>query len=147
MKLNLVIFEDKKIPEISKPVEKFDNRLASIVKTMFDTIYKYNGIGLAAIQIGVPQCIVVADVDNNKIVAINPKITWQSSEVEEMEEGNLSLPNIKVRVSRPLKIELHYQNLAGKEKILLADGLLARCLQHEVEQLEGKTILDHISNN
>lgn len=144
MKLDLMIFEDKKIPEISKPVEKFDNNVARIVKAMFDVIYKHNGIGLAAIQISVPQRIIIADINNSKIVAINPEIVWKSKELDELNESNLSLPNISVKVIRPKKIEIKYQNLAGKEKTLIADGMLAKCIQHEIEQLDGKTILDHI---
>lgn len=144
MKLDLVIFEDRKISELSTPVEKFDDSLVKIVNAMFDTIHKHNGIGLAAIQIGVPKRIVIAEVDGNRVVAINPEILWLSDEINEMEEGNLSLADVRVKVSRPTKIKIKYFNLASKEKELTVDGLLARCLQHEIEQLDGKTILNHI---
>jgi len=143
MKLDLVIFEDKKVPEISKPVEQFNDKISQVVKAMFDTIRKHNGIGLAAIQIGVPLRIVIASVNSDRIVAINPKIIWTSETMTETDEGNLSLPGIMVKVSRPAEVEIQYQNLAGKEKTLRAKGLLAICLQHEIEQLDGITILSH----
>ena len=146
VKLDLVIFSDNKIPEISKPVEKFDNDLLKIVKAMFDAIHKYNGIGLASVQIGVPKRIVIAEINGEKVVAVNPEIIFLSKEMDEMEESNLSLSNIKVNVSRPTKIKIKYQNLSGKFKELEAEGLMARCLQHEIEQLDGKNILDHIRN-
>lgn len=145
MKLDLVVFVDNKIPETSKPVEKFDNELLGIVKAMFDVIHRHNGIGLAAIQIGVPKRVVVAEINGEKVVAVNPEILFLSEEMNEMEEGNLSLSNVKVNVSRPTKIKIKYQNLSGKFKELEAEGLMARCLQHEIEQLDGRTILDHIS--
>ncbi len=146
MKLDLVVFVDNKIPEISKPVEKFDNELLGIVKAMFDAIHRHNGIGLAAVQIGVPKRIVIAEINGKKVVAVNPEILFLSEEMDEMEEGNLSLADVRVNVSRPIKIRLKYQNLSGKFKELDAEGLMARCLQHEIEQLDGRTILDHMHN-
>lgn len=144
MKLDLVCFKDNKIPEISKPVIKFDEELVKIVNAMFDAIHKYNGIGLAAIQIGVPKRVVIAEINNEKTVAINPEIIWSSEEMGEMEEGNLSLSNVRVKVSRPKQIKIKYQNLSGEWKELEASGLLAVCLQHEIEQMDGKTILSHV---
>lgn len=144
MKLDLVYFKDNKIPETSKPVEKFDENLVKVVNAMFDVIHRYNGIGLASIQIGVPKRIVIAEIDGVKVVAINPEITWLSDDFDEFEEGNLSLPNVKVKVSRPKQIKIKYQNLTGEKKELEAKGMLAKCLQHEIEQMDGKTILSHI---
>lgn len=143
MKLDLVIFKENEILEVSQPVEVFDDKLASVVKAMFVAIHKYSGIGLAAIQIGVAKRIVIAEINDNKIIAINPEIVWSSEEKSEMEEGNLSLKDVRVVITRPSKIKIKYQNLLGNENFLDAEGLLAVCLQHEIEQLDGHTILTH----
>lgn len=143
--MNLIKFQNNKIPEISKNVDLFDDDLKDIVKSMFDIIHKNNGIGLAAIQVGIPKRIVIAEIENgNKIVAINPKIIWKSEKFSEMKESNLSLSSdIKVLIKRSAEIKIKYQDIDGKWQELKATGILATCLQHEIEQLDGITILDH----
>lgn len=143
MKYDLVFFEDGKIPQISSKVDVFDNDILEIYKAMFEALPKYSAIGLAAIQLGISKRIVVANINNDKIFAVNPEIIWKSEETNAMEEGNVSIPNVRVQITRPKKIKVKFQNEKGEERILEADGLLATCLQHEVEQLDGISILSN----
>ena len=106
MKCNLIYFENGKIPQISTRVEKFDNDLKEIAKIMFEVLPKCNAIGLASIQLGIPKRIVAINVENHKIFAVNPEIIWKSKETSEMEEGNVSIPNIKVKITRSKKIKI-----------------------------------------
>jgi len=142
MKYDLVYFKDGKIPQISIKVNAFDSNILEIYQTMFEALPKYNAIGLASIQLGIPKRIVVANIDNNKIFAVNPEIIWKSEETNTMEEGNVSIPNIKIAITRPKKIKVKFQNERGEEQILEADNLLATCIQHEIEQLDGISILN-----
>lgn len=141
MQCNLVFFEGGKIPQISTKVEKFDESLLEIADMMFEALLKYKAIGLASIQLGIPKRIVVANVENNKIFAVNPEIIWKSEETNTMEEGNVSISSIKVKITRPKKIRLKFWDQYGQEQEIEADGLLATCLQHEIEQLDGISIL------
>lgn len=141
MKLDLMLFPEGKIPQISTKVEKFDDSLNKTIRAISDMLDTCNAIGLAAIQVGIAKRIIIAKVGNCKIVAVNPEILWTSEETEEMEEGNVSIPDAKVKITRPRRVKIKYQNLSGKEKVLEADGLLSVCLQHEIEQLDGKSIL------
>jgi len=122
---------------------------------MFEAIYTETGIGLAAVQIGKLLRIAVVDLMNkptetkniedrkNPMVLINPVILETSKEQTEVEEGNLSIPNEKVFVRRPEKIRVEYLDIDGKKQQLKASGLLARCIQHEMEQMDGTVILDY----
>ncbi|MDR3290251.1 MAG: peptide deformylase [Rickettsiales bacterium] len=139
--MKLVYFENGIIPKKSSQVEVFDNELAKIVKAMFDVVYKYKGIGLASIQIGVPKRIIVVKIDGKKLIAINPEIVEKSNEVSEYEEGNLSILGKRVKITRPSEIKIKYQDLRGKWQELKSDGLLATCIQHEMEQMDGISIL------
>ena len=108
-------------------------------------MHKYDGIGLAAIQIGIPQRVIVVEVQPEQIlVAINPEIIWKSEKFSEMKEANLSLDDgIKVLVRRSAEIKIKYQDLDGNWQELKAIGMLATCIQHEMEQMDGITILNH----
>ncbi|GMO65035.1 MAG: peptide deformylase [Rickettsiales bacterium] len=139
--MKLEFFENGLITEMSKKVEVFDNKLAQNVNSMFVILHKHKGIGLAAIQVGIPIRVIIAEVDNVKLIAINPEFVEKSAEVSEYEEGNLSIPNVKAKITRPAKIKIKYQNLRGVWQELEASGLLATCIQHEMEQMDGISIL------
>tara|TARA_B100002052_G_scaffold226153_1_gene208365 strand:- start:85 stop:513 length:429 start_codon:yes stop_codon:yes gene_type:complete len=116
---------------------------------MLDTMYAANGIGLAAIQIGVPKNVVVIDLNKDKkkipMFFVNPKITSKSKSLTKYEEGCLSIPNLFAEIERPSECEIQYLDYFGKEKTLKANGLLATCIQHEVDHLKGILFIDYLS--
>lgn len=134
----------------ARPVERFDEELTRLLDDMLETMYRAPGIGLAAPQIGVSLRAVVVDVaregePKNPLRIVNPEITWRSEELVTMEEGCLSLPEQYADVTRPRAIQLRYQDERGDVHELEADGLLARCLQHEVDHLDGILFVDRLS--
>jgi peptide deformylase len=127
-----------------------DGDIRALVDDMIATMYDADGIGLAAIQVGVPKRMLVMDIDQrdgkkNPRVFINPVITWASDETAVAEEGCLSIPEIWDEVERPARIKAEYLDRDGKKQELEADGLLAVCLQHEMDHLEGILFVDHLS--
>jgi peptide deformylase len=121
-----------------------------LVADMFETMYKAPGIGLAAIQVGVPQRLVTMDLSKRETEAqpkvfINPEILWSSEETSPYEEGCLSIPDIHEDVERPARVKIKYLDLDGKPHEEEADGLFATCIQHEVDHLNGVLFIDHIS--
>lgn len=146
----LVIVPDAQLRLISSPVADADRELRLLVDDMFATMYDAPGIGLAAIQIGVPRRVVTIDLARKEeaaqpLVLINPEIVWSSEELREMEEGCLSIPEYYEAVERPDKIRVQYQDVDLKPKVLEADGLLATCIQHEVDHLNGVLFIDYLS--
>ncbi len=137
--------------QVSKPVEEVGNAERELMKDMLETLYATpNGIGLAAIQIGVPKRIIVLDTPReenkkNPMYFVNPIIKNQSSNLSTYEEGCLSVPNIFVEVNRPSTCEVEYLDYNGEKKILKADGLLSTCIQHECDHLDGKLMVDYLS--
>ncbi|MFZ1429289.1 MAG: peptide deformylase [Geminicoccaceae bacterium] len=133
----------------AKPVEVIDDTLRRLAADMFETMYKAPGIGLAAPQIGVLQRLVVVDVaegdDRRPLVLVNPEIDWSSDEVATAEEGCLSLPNQFAEVTRPEAVQVSYLDQHGESRELAAEGLLARCVQHEIDHLDGVLFVDHLS--
>ncbi len=142
-------FPDPVLKEKTKPVEKIDNEVLKLIKNMADTMYAAPGAGLAANQIGVLKRVIVVDIhehDKHLMAFINPEITWYSKEIEESEEGCLSVnPEIHVPVPRSVKIHFKALNKKGEPVEFEADGFLARVLQHETDHLNGIIILDRIS--
>ena len=141
---------DPRLKAMSEPVETVDAEIRTLVADMIETMYDADGIGLAAIQVGVAKRVLVMDIDQrdgekNPRVFINPVITWASDEVETMEEGCLSVPEIWDEVERPKAIKAEYLDGEGNKQTLEADGLLAVCLQHEMDHLNGVLFLDHLS--
>lgn len=141
---------DPRLKLVSEPVEKVDGDIRTLVDDMIATMYDADGIGLAAIQVGVPKRMLVMDIDQrdgkkNPRVFINPVITWASEETAVAEEGCLSIPEIWDEVERPARIKAEYLDRDGKKQELEADGLLAVCLQHEMDHLEGILFVDHLS--
>ena len=151
MSVKTIIVEPNKVlREISKPVETVDETVQKLMNDMLDTMYAAKGIGLAAIQIGVPKRIIVMDLSKEEgkkepMYFVNPIIKKKNQDLSRHEEGCLSVPNQFVEVNRPSTCEVEYLDYNGKKRNLKCDGLLATCLQHEMDHLEGITILTYVS--
>ena len=151
MAVKTILKEPNKIlRQISKPVEKVGNEERQLMKDMLETMYEANGIGLAAIQIGVPKRIIVMDIskDDEKKQPrffVNPIIKNKDLSKSTYEEGCLSVPNQFAEIDRPSKCEVEYLDYNGEKKILKAEGLLATCIQHEMDHLEGILFIDYLS--
>jgi len=146
----IIILPDKRLRLVSDPVKTIDAELQALVEDMFATMYEAPGIGLAAIQVAVPKRVIVMDLakkDEPKAprVFINPQVLWRSEERATYEEGCLSIPEFYEEVERPAKVRVKFLDLAGAEQELEAEGLLATCLQHEIDHLDGVLFIDHIS--
>jgi peptide deformylase len=133
---------NEKLRQVSKPVEVVGKEEQQIMDDMLETMYAANGIGLAAIQIGIPKRIIVMDISKDEKIKepryfVNPIIKNKDSLKSTYEEGCLSVPNQFAEIERPSKCEVEYLNYKGKKKILKAEGLLATCIQHEMDHLEG----------
>lgn len=148
----LVLDPDERLKKISKSIEIIDDNIKQLVNDMFETMYHNNGIGLAAVQVGELIRLLVMDVEqyedgSSQMCFINPKITYKSKELFNFSEGCLSFPKSYQEISRPAIIDVEYQDINGKKKKLnKIDGLLAVCIQHEMDHLDGITILDHNSD-
>ncbi len=135
------------------PVENFNSDLKYIVRDMFETMYAHNGIGLAANQVGINKRIVVVDISLKgekkvlPIALINPIITYQSKKKQIAEEGCLSFPGFFDKISRSVSIEVEYYDINGKKQKILAEGLLARVLQHEIDHINGITFIERMKIN
>jgi len=146
----LVILPDPVLRLVSKPVERIDAPLLKLADDMLETMYDAPGIGLAAIQIGEPLRMLVIDLAKEgeppaPQVFINPEILDRSDERSVYEEGCLSIPDYYAEVERPAKVRVRHLDRQGKEQEVEADGLLATCLQHEIDHLNGVLFIDHIS--
>jgi len=147
---DIIILPDKRLRMVSKPIAKIDDGIRRLVEDMFETMYKAPGIGLAAIQVGVPSRVVVMDLSKRENEAlpktfINPEILWRSEDTSPYEEGCLSIPDVHEDVVRPARVKVKYLDLEGKPHEEDADGLFATCIQHEVDHLDGVLFIDHIS--
>ena len=141
---------NKLLRQVSEPVESVGDFEKQLMDDMLDTMYAANGIGLAAIQIGVPKRIIVMDIskeDKKKEPRyfVNPVIIKKDSLEATYEEGCLSVPNQFAEINRPSKCEVEYLNYNGEKKILNAEGILATCIQHEMDHLEGILFIDYLS--
>ncbi len=136
--------------QISKPVEKVGKEEQKLMDDMLETMYSANGIGLAAIQIGVPKRIIVMDLSKDEKIKepkyfVNPKIKNKDSLKSTYEEGCLSVPNQFAEIDRPKRCDIEYLDYNGNKKLLKAEGLLATCIQHEMDHLEGILFIDYLS--
>ena len=151
MSVRKILTEPNKIlRQVSKDVEKVGDEERALMDDMLDTMYDAPGIGLAAIQIGVPKRIIVMDIsrDENKREPryfVNPIIKNRNEEKAKYEEGCLSVPDQFAEIERPNTCEVEYLDYNGKKKLLKADGLLATCIQHEMDHLEGILFIDYLS--
>mgnify|MGYP006126132141 FL=1 len=151
MTIKTILTEPNKLlRQISQKVEKVGDEEKKLMDDMFDTMYAANGIGLAAIQIGIPKRIIVMDISkdiNNKkpIYFINPIILQKGTNKSTYEEGCLSVPDQFAEIDRPSKCEIEYLDYNGEKQLLKAEGLLATCIQHEIDHLEGILFIDYLS--
>ena len=141
---------NKLLRQISKTVEKVEDEERKLMDDMLETMYAANGIGLAAIQIGVPKRIIVMDIskkenEKNPMFFVNPVIIKKNVQKATYEEGCLSVPNQFAEIDRPSSCEVEYLDYNGNEKKLKAEGLLATCIQHEMDHLEGILFIDYLS--
>lgn len=146
----ILVVPNPVLKQVSQPVEKVDDALRALMDDMLETMYAAPGIGLAAIQIGVPKRVIVMDLagpeeDKAPRYFVNPEILSSSEDTAPYEEGCLSIPEIYDEVERPARVKLKYLNYQGDEVIEDADGLFAVCIQHEMDHLEGVLFIDHLS--
>ena len=146
----ILIIPEPLLRKASEPVPAIDAEVRRLVDDMFETMYEAPGIGLAAIQIGVARRVVTIDVARQEEpkapqVFINPEITWSSEETSTYEEGCLSIPQYYEEVERPARVRVRYLDVHGKPQEIEAEGLLATCLQHEIDHLDGKLFIDRLS--
>jgi len=142
-------FPDQDLRIKAKPVETFDEELKTLTEDMFETMHSVNGIGLAATQIGVAKQVAVIDISpekNEPLVIVNPEIQiLDPSKTEDYDEGCLSVPGFFEKISRPSDIKLTYQDLNGQKQEIKPEGLLTKVVQHELDHLNGRLFVDHIS--
>ena len=151
MAVKIILTEpNEKLRQVSKPVEKVGKEEQQLMDDMLETMYAANGIGLAAIQIGIPKRIIVMDISKDEKKKepryfINPVVKNKDSLKSTYEEGCLSVPNQFAEIERPKKCNVEYLDYYGKKKFLIAEGLLATCIQHEMDHLEGILFIDYLS--
>jgi peptide deformylase len=146
--LNILCYPDPRLHTVAKPVTQFDDALRALVADMTETMYNAQGIGLAATQINVHQRVVVIDTSeerNQPLVLINPEITWASEARVKGEEGCLSVPGIYDGVERSVAVKLKAADEHGKVREIDAEGMLAVCMQHELDHLMGKVFVEYLS--
>ena len=146
----IITVPNEVLKKISDPIENVGDSEKKLVNDLFETMYNSNGIGLAAVQVGILKRILVIDVstkeeEKNPLCFINPVIKKISDEKSVYEEGCLSIPDTFIEIERPKICEVEYINLDGKLKNIKCDGLLSTCLQHEINHLDGKLIIDHLT--
>ena len=147
---DIITVPDETLKKISKPIEKIGINEKKLINDLFETMYNSNGIGLAAVQVGILKRILVIDVsgkdeEKQPLSFINPVIKKLSKETTVYEEGCLSIPNTFLEIERPKICEVEFIDIEGKIKNLKCDGILSTCLQHEINHLDGKLIIDHVS--
>jgi len=147
---DIITVPNEILKKISEPIEKIGTNEKKLVKDLFDTMYASKGIGLAAVQVGILKRILVIDVSNKDeqkkpISLINPIIKRLSDDTSVYEEGCLSIPETFIEIERPKICEIEYIDLDGIKKELKCDGLMSTCVQHEINHLDGKLIIDHLS--
>ncbi len=146
--LPILHFPDPRLHTVAKPVAEVDDRIRQLVKDMAETMYAAPGVGLAATQVNVHERVVVIDVSeegNDLLVLINPEITWKSDELQVYEEGCLSVPGVYDKVERAARIKVQALNEQGEAYEFEAEGLLAVCVQHELDHLLGKVFVEYLS--
>jgi peptide deformylase len=146
----ILVVPDPVLKQKSLPVEKVDDELRALMDDMLETMYAAPGIGLAAIQVGVPKQVIVMDLARPDEPPaprhfVNPEILWSSDDLEPYEEGCLSIPDIYDEVERPSKVKLRYLNYQGEQVEEEAEGLYAVCIQHEMDHLKGVLFIDYLS--
>ena len=146
----ILVEPNKLLRKVSQPVKVVNKDVQNIMDDMLETMYSANGIGLAAIQIGIPKNLIVIDLltkekKKDPLFFVNPKIVKKSLKMSKYDEGCLSIPNLFAEIQRPSECEVEYLDYQGKKKILKANGLLATCIQHEIDHLNGILFIDYLS--
>ena len=149
-KKKIIIEPDNILREKSEPIEKVDDELKILMDDMLETMYAAPGIGLAAVQVGILKRLIVIDISKNEegkdpLFLVNPEIIFRSKKTSTYEEGCLSLPGHYAEIERPAECHINYIDYDGKQKNLKADGLLATCIQHEIDHLDGVLFIDYLS--
>jgi len=146
--LNILRYPDPRLHKVARPVERVDDAIRQLVRDMAETMYAAPGIGLAATQVDVHKRIIVIDVSetrNELVVLINPEIVWRAATEKECEEGCLSVPGVYETVVRPERVRVRALDTDGVVFEREADGLLAVCIQHEMDHLQGKVFVEYLS--
>ena len=146
--LNILRYPDPRLHKVAKPVTVFDARLKQLVRDMAETMYEAPGVGLAASQVDVHEQLLVidtSDAQDQLQVFINPEIIWASAEKKVYDEGCLSVPGVYDDIERPAQVRVRAFDVDGKEFTVEADGLLAVCIQHEMDHLKGKIFVEYLS--
>jgi peptide deformylase len=148
--LPILIAPDPLLKRKARPVERVDDRIRKLMDDMLETMYAAPGIGLAAPQVGVLERVIVVDIADKgeqpaPLRLANPEILWRSEELAQSNEGCLSLPEHYADVVRPRAVRVRYLDETGESREIEADGLLATCLQHEIDHLDGTLFVDHLS--
>jgi peptide deformylase len=149
-KRDLIILPDPLLRTVSKPVKAVDQATRKLMDDMLETMYEAPGIGLAAVQIGVPRRVVVIDIskegeEKQPLFLVNPEVAWSSPEESDYEEGCLSIPEFFDMVTRPKQVTVRYLDRQGEAKEMQCSGVLATCVQHEIDHLNGVLFIDYIS--
>jgi peptide deformylase len=146
--LPILCYPDPRLHTVARPVQAVDARIRALVADMLETMYEANGIGLAATQVDVHERLVVVDVSeqrNQPLVLVNPEIVWASDDKQVNDEGCLSVPGIYDGVERSTAVKVRALDRDGQEQTIEADGLLAVCIQHEMDHLLGKVFVEYLS--
>ena len=149
-KLEIITLPDPILRKLSTPIERVDDELRRLADDMLETMYDAPGVGLAAVQVGIPRRLFVLDVADEDekptpLVLFNPEIVALGSETRVHEEGCLSIPDFRVEIERPASLTLRYIDRDGNPREMDAEGLLATAIQHEINHLDGKLIIDFLS--
>jgi len=149
-KLPIITLPDPTLRKVSAPVERVDDELRTLMDDMLETMYAAPGVGLAAIQVGIPRRLLVVDAteegeEPSPLCLVNPEIVTLGPEMRVHEEGCLSIPDVRVEIERPSTLTVRYVDREGELRELSADGLLATAIQHEINHLDGKLIIDFLS--
>jgi peptide deformylase len=150
-KLAIITLPDPVLRKVSAPVERIDAELRKLADDMLATMYAAPGVGLAAVQVGVPRRLIVLDTAKGEdepprpLVLFNPKIVALGKEMREHEEGCLSIPGVRIDIERPSSATVQFLDREGKPQELVAEGLLATVIQHEIDHLNGRLIIDFLS--
>ena len=149
-KLPIITLPDRRLRKASEPVERVDDELRKLMDDMLETMYAAPGVGLAAVQVGVPRRLIVLDTAKDEgpprpLAMVNPEIVALGSEMRLHEEGCLSIPDVRVEIERPATVTVRFIDRDGKMQKLAAEGLLATVIQHEIDHLNGKLIIDYLS--
>lgn len=148
--LPILTIPDARLKQVCKPLPGVDGRVATLLDDMLETMYKAPGIGLAAPQVGVLERVIVVDVADKEekpapLLMVNPEIVQASDELQVIQEGCLSIPEIYAEVTRPRAVKVKYLDRDGEVRTLDAEGLLSTCIQHEIDHLNGVLFIEHLS--